>query len=51
MGERYLRAIMSFFGIDDFTTIAAEELDIIGKDVKVILGKTIEVAKAIARSF
>ena len=51
MGERYLRTIMGFFGVDDFTTIAAEGLDISGQDVDAILEKAIEEAKEKARYF
>lgn len=51
MGDRYLRTIFGFFGITDFTTIAAEGLDIIGVDVDAIVGNAIEEAKKAAKSF
>lgn len=51
MGDRYLRTIFGFFGITDFTTIAADELDIVGKDVEAIVSKAIEKAKEVAKTF
>lgn len=51
MGERYMRTIMGFFGIQDFTTIAADELDVIGNDVEAILQKIIVKAREAAKGF
>lgn len=51
MGDRYLRAIFGFLGITDFTTIAAEGLDIIGTDVNAVVSKAISDAQAKARTF
>jgi FMN-dependent NADH-azoreductase len=51
MGDRYLRTILGFLGITDFTTISAEELDVMGKDVDTILGNSITKAKEIANNF
>lgn len=51
MGDRYLRTIFGFFGITDFTTIAAEELDVMGQDVEAIVGKAIQQAQDLAKSF
>ncbi len=51
MGDRYLRTIFGFLGITDFTTIAAEKLDVIGEDVNAILNNAIEKAKKIAKDF
>lgn len=51
MGDRYLRTIFGFLGITDFTTIAAEELDVVGNDVDAIVGKAIKNAQQIAGSF
>jgi FMN-dependent NADH-azoreductase len=51
MGDKYLRTILGFLGICDFTTIAAEMLDVIGVNVEDILNKTIDQAKEIATSF
>lgn len=51
MGDRYLRTILAFLGIVDFTTIAAEELDVAGKDINAILEKSITKAKEVAKTF
>lgn len=51
MGDRYLKTIFGFLGITDFTTIAADKLDVIGEDVESIIGNTIKEAQAIAKSF
>jgi FMN-dependent NADH-azoreductase len=51
MGERYLRTIFGFLGITDFTTIAAENLDVIGADVNKIVEQAIDKANALAKSF
>lgn len=51
MGDRYLRTIFGFLGITDFTTIAAEELDVIGNDIDDIVGRAIYKAKDSAKSF
>lgn len=51
MGDRYLRTILGFLGITDFTTISADGLDIIGNDVNAIVGKAIEKAKEKAKNF
>lgn len=51
MGDRYLKTIFGFFGITDFTTIAADKLDVIGEDVESIIGNAIKEAQATAKSF
>ena len=51
MGDRYLRTIFGFFGITDFTTIAADKLDVIGEDVESIIGNAIKEAQVTAKSF
>jgi FMN-dependent NADH-azoreductase len=51
MGDRYLRTLLGFFGITDFTTIAAEMLDVIGMDVDAIVGKAIKEAQDLAKIF
>ncbi|GKX67665.1 FMN-dependent NADH-azoreductase [Inconstantimicrobium mannanitabidum] len=51
MGDRYLRTIFGFFGTTDFTTIAAENVDVIGEDVEAILENAINKAQAIAKEF
>lgn len=37
MGDRYLRTILGFLGIQDYTTISADGLDIIGNDVNALV--------------
>lgn len=51
MGDKYLRTIFGFFGITDFTTIAAEKLDVIGEDVQGIVQRTIEEAQKLVKNF
>ncbi|MBU5483977.1 FMN-dependent NADH-azoreductase [Clostridium sp. MSJ-11] len=51
MGDRYLRTIFGFLGITDFTTIAANKLDVIGEDVEAIMQDTIAEAQYKAKSF
>ncbi|QGU94084.1 FMN-dependent NADH-azoreductase [Clostridium bovifaecis] len=51
MGDRYLRTIFGFLGITDFTTVAAENLDVIGADVEGIVQKAIKEAKEVAQNF
>jgi Acyl carrier protein phosphodiesterase len=51
MGDRYLKTIFGFFGITDFTTIAADKLDVIGEDVEGIIENAINKAQIVAREF
>ena len=51
MGERYLRAILTFFGVKDIKSVAAENLDVIGIDVEKIVTDEISEAKEIAKNF
>lgn len=51
MGDRYLRILFGFLGIRDYTTIHADELDVIGKDVDAIVGKAIAQAEELAKTF
>lgn len=51
MGDRYLRTILGFLGITDYTTISAENLDVIGQDVEAIIGNAIRSAEDLARNF
>lgn len=51
MGDRYLKTIFGFMGITDFTTIAADKLDVIGEDVNAIVENTIKVAIEKVNSF
>lgn len=51
MGDRYLRTILGFFGINDIETIAIENLDVIGVDVQGKIEEGIEKSKLIAQKF
>ena len=51
MGDRYLRTIFGFFGITDFTTISADNLDVIGEDVEAIIENAIKKAEIVAKEF
>ncbi|GAA0777014.1 FMN-dependent NADH-azoreductase [Clostridium subterminale] len=51
MGDRYLRTIFGFFGITDFTTIAADKLDVIGEDIESIIENAIKKAQVTAKEF
>ncbi len=51
MGDRYLRTILGFFGIQDMKTIAVESLDVVGADVEGKVEQGIKEAKDIARLF
>ena len=51
MGDRYLRTILGFFGINDIETIAIENVDVIGADVQGKIQEGIEKSKMIAQKF
>ncbi len=51
MGDRYLRTILGFFGITDFSTISANKLDVQGENVDEIVGKAIREAQELAKNF
>lgn len=51
MGDKYLKTIMGFLGITDFTTISADNLDVIGQDVESIVENAIIKAKDAAKNF
>lgn len=51
MGDRYLRTLFGFLGITDFTTISADELDVIGNDVDTIVGNAIKDVQEKAKNF
>ena len=51
MGDKYLRTILGFLGICNFTTIAAELLDVIGADVAGIVALSKEEARSAAAAF
>lgn len=51
MGDRYLRTIFGFFGIEDFTTISAEKLDVQGENTDEIVESAIKAAQREASVF
>lgn len=51
LGDKYLRTILGFLGIGDFTTIAAEMLDVIGTDVEGAVNNAIHQADEIVKAF
>ena len=51
MGDRYLRTILGFFGIKDIETIAIDNLDVIGVNVKEKVEERIEKAISLAKKF
>lgn len=51
MGDKYLRTILGFFGIQDIKTIAVEGLDVVGADVEGKVEQGIKVAKDTAKLF
>lgn len=51
MGDRYLRTILGFFGIKDFTTISADKLDVQGEDIEKIVENAIKAAQREAAVF
>lgn len=51
MGERYLRTIFAFFGIKDFQTIVAENVDVQGIDVDRILKEAKDKADKLVKEF
>ncbi len=51
MADKYLRNIFGFLGVSDFTTIAADRLDIVTEDTEQLVNVAIDRAKEIAVSF
>lgn len=51
MGDRYLRTILGFFGIKDIETIAIDNLDVMGVNVKEKIEEGIEKAISLAKKF
>lgn len=51
LGDKYLRTILGFLGITDYTTISAEGLDIIGADIDAIVDKAVKDAEELAKTF
>jgi len=48
MADKYLRNIFGFLGVTDFTTVAADRLDILTEDSELILNQAIKEAKEVA---
>jgi len=51
MGERYAKTILSFYGIPEILTLAAENLDVQGLDTEKIVNDVVEKAKEMAKNF
>lgn len=51
MCDKYLRNIFSFMGVSDFSTIAVDELDVIGVDTSAVLKEARLKAEALANVF
>ncbi|MBU3811693.1 MAG: FMN-dependent NADH-azoreductase [Candidatus Niameybacter stercoravium] len=51
MGDRYLRTILGFFGIQEIETIAVENVDVMGVDLKEKIEDGIKRAQLIAQKF
>lgn len=51
MADKYLRNIFGFLGITDFTTVAADRLDIFTEDTEKLLNNAIEKAEEVALAF
>ena len=51
MGERYVRAILEFFGITDVQSLTIENLDVMGADVEGTVNQAIAEATNIAKEF
>jgi len=51
MCDKYLRAVLGFFGITDYTTLAVDNLDIVGQDVEAIMNRAINRARELAKVF
>lgn len=51
MGDKYLRTILGFMGVTDYTTIAADEMDVMGNDIDAIVSEASKKAQSIAKEF
>ena len=51
MGDRYLRTILGFFGIQEVETIAIENVDVMGVDLEEKMEDGIKRAQLIAQKF
>lgn len=50
-GERYMKTILNFLGVTNYTAICADGLDITGADIKQIVDTAIAEAQKIAENF
>lgn len=51
MGDRYLKTILGFLGITDYTTLATNQLDVIGLNIEELVNKGVEKAEGFAKNF
>jgi len=51
MCDKYLKAMMALFGVTDYTTLSASNLDVIGEDVEAIVNEAIRKAEELAKNF
>lgn len=51
MGDLYLKTVLSFYGVEDVETIAAENMDVMGVDTDAELQKAKDHAEKIAKEF
>lgn len=51
MGERYIRTLFTFFGVSEFQSVAAENVDVQGVDVDKVINDAIEKSKFLAKIF
>lgn len=51
LGDRYMKTILAFFGITDYTTIFADQLDIVGQDTEKLVNDAKEQAFQLAKTF
>jgi Acyl carrier protein phosphodiesterase len=51
MGDRYLKTLLGFLGITDYTTIAANQMDVIGQDIDALVNEAIQSAQDMVKEF
>jgi FMN-dependent NADH-azoreductase len=51
LGDRYIKTLLGFLGVTDYTAIVAENLDVLGNDVEAIVNNAIQEAEQLAASF
>lgn len=50
-GERYIKTILNFLGVKNYTAICADGVDITGADIKQIIDTAVEKAERLAENF